>query len=60
MGYFNITVKMLTCKEVLILVGLIFSHAHIEYVVARFLLFILFIFFLHLFILQAIYIVLQD
>ena len=35
MGYFNITVKMLTCKEMLIPVGLMFSYSHIEYVVAR-------------------------
>ena len=34
-GYFNTTVKMLTCKEVLIPVGLIFSYSRIEYVVAR-------------------------
>ena len=31
-GYFNITVKMLTCKEVLMPVGLMFSYSHIEYV----------------------------
>ena len=35
-GYFNITVKMLTYKEMLIPVGLMFSYtAHIEYIVAR-------------------------
>ena len=34
-GYFNITVKMLTCKEVLIPVGLMFSYSHIEYAVAH-------------------------
>ena len=34
-GYFSITVKMLTCNEVLIPVGLIFSYSHIEYVVSR-------------------------
>ena len=35
MGYFSITVKMLTCKEMLIPVGLMFSYSHNEYVVAR-------------------------
>ena len=34
-GYFNITAKMLTCKEVLIPVGLMFSYSHIEYVVSH-------------------------
>ena len=35
MGYFNITDKMLTYREILIPVGLMFSYSHIEYVVAR-------------------------
>ena len=35
MGYFNITVKMLTCKEMLIPVGLMFSYSHIEYGLAH-------------------------
>ena len=34
MGYFNFTVKMLACKEMMIPVGLMFSYSHTEYVVA--------------------------